>query len=262
MSGGLSFASRLSGVLTMMLVLGCGLAAGLNHLKFERMLLEQQARVLEILAGELGATLETSLALGVRLAGVPGAQALLERSRAAEPLIAALTVADADGVVLFDTDREALGSVLPRDRIAGLGATPAWRFAMGAEAGIGVEIINGFGQPEGAVLLRYGRRAVDARLGSALLAMVQAILLALAVAVPVGALALQLATRRTRQWFAATEAAMHPGAASTGLAAGLQAAIAEADAILTEAERSLEQLAVQLPPPEGEPATPAEGIAA
>ena len=253
MSGGLSFATRLSGVLAVMLLLGCGLAAGLNYLKFERMLLEQQARVLEILAGELGTTVENSLALGVRLAGVPGAQALLERSRAAEPLIGGLTIADADGVVLFDTDRQNLGTSLPKERFEALARQVSWRFRVGADYGIGAPIVNGFGQPEGAVLLRYDRRAVDERLAAALLAMVQATLLALAIAVPLGALALHIVTRRTRRWFAAVEEAMQPGAPPAPLAIGLQAAIGEADGVLRDAEARLEEIAAEVPeaPPEG-----------
>lgn len=252
MRGELSFATRLTGVLATMLLLGCGLAAGLNYLKFERMLLEQQARVLEILAGELGSTVENSLALGVRLAGVPGAQALLERSRAAEPLIAGLSIADADHVVLFDTDRQNMGTTLPRSQLAapgpaGSAQAGAWRFRDGPRYGIGTPIINGFGQTEGAILLRYERTAVDERLAAALLAMMQATLLALALAIPAGALGLHLVTRHTRRWFAAMQEAMQPGAAPVALAAGLQVAIADTDAVLTEAEAKLEQIAAQLP---------------
>lgn len=259
MTGGLSFASRLSGLLAIMLLLGCGLAAGLNYLKFERMLMEQQAKVLEILAGELGTTVENSLALGVRLAGVPGAQALLERARAAEPMIVGLTIADVDGVVLFDTDRQAIAGTLPGDRLAPAATADSWRFRDGQRYGIGAPIINGFGQPEGAVLLRYGRDLVDERLASALLAMVKATLLALAIAVPAGAIGIHLATRHTRRWFAAMEAAMQPGAIHAPLAAGLQSAIAQTDEVLTEAETRLERIAAQLseaPPEKLEAATP------
>ena len=82
MSRELSFSTRLTSLLATMLLLGCGLVVGLNYLKFERILLDQQARVLEIIAEELGRTVENSLALGVQLAGVPGAQSLLERELA------------------------------------------------------------------------------------------------------------------------------------------------------------------------------------
>lgn len=247
MTGSLSFATRLSGLLAAMLVVGCGLAASLNYLKFERMLLEQQARVLEILAGDLGDTVENGLALGVRLAGIPGGQALLERSRAAEPLIAGLSIIDAAGIVLFDTDRQNLNTTAHPAALAGQIETGPWRYRDGRRYGIGVPITNGFGQYEGAVLLGYERRAVDERLAAVLLSMVQATLLALAVAVPLGAIGIHLVTRRTRRWFAAMEAAMQPGAPPEPLAATLQGAIGEASAILAAAEHRLEAIASDMP---------------
>ena len=230
-----------------MLLLGCALVAGLNYLKFERILLDQQARVLEIFSGELGSTVENSLALGVQLGGVPGAQALLERSREAEKLIAGLTISDAGNIVLFDTDRQNIGRSLRQEQLAASGLAAPWRFRDGPHYGIGTPIINGYGVPEGAILLRYERTAVDERLGAAMLAMVQSIMLAVGICVPVGALALHLVTRQTRRWFAAMEEAMQPGAPRLELTAGLQAAIADTDVLLAKAEAQLEQIASQLP---------------
>lgn len=247
MSRELSFTTRLTGLVATMLVLGCGLVVGLNYLKFERILLEQQARVLEIFGGELGSTVENSLALGVQLAGVPGAQALLERSREAEKLIAGLTISDAGNVVLFDTDRQNIGRRLGPEQLAATGLTSPWRFRDGPRFGIGTPIINGYGVPEGAILLRFERTGVDERLGAAMLAMAQAIMLAVGICVPIGALVLHLVTRQTRRWFAAMEEAMQPGAPRLALTAGLQDAIADTDVLLTEAEAQLEQIASQLP---------------
>jgi hypothetical protein len=246
-TGSLSFATRLSGILAAMLLLGCGLAAGLNYLKFERILLEQQARVLEILARDLGDTVENSLALGVRLAGIPGGQALLERSRAAEPLIAGLTILDDSGVVLFDTDRQNLNAPAPRAALTARAGTGDWRWRDGPAYGIGVPIVNGFGQAEGALLLRYERRTIDERLASMLLSMAEATLLALALAVPAAAIGIHLVTRRTRRWFAAMEAAMQPGAKPEPLAAALQGAIGEASAVLAAAEHRLDAIASDIP---------------
>ena len=247
MSRELSFATRLTGLVATMLLLGCALVAGLNYLKFERILLDQQARVLEIFSGELGSTVENSLALGVQLAGVPGAQALLERSREAEKLIAGLTISDSGNVVLFDTDRQNIGRTLRQEQLAASGLTGPWRFRDGPRYGIGTPIINGYGVPEGAILLRYERAAVDERLGAAMVAMVQSTMLAVGICVPLGALALHLVTRRARRWFAAMEEAMLPGAPRLELTAGLQAAIADTDVLLTEAEAQLERIASQLP---------------
>lgn len=247
MTGSLSFVARLSALLAAMLVAGGILAAGLNYLKFERLLLEQQARVLEILAGELGVAVENGLQLGVQLAGVPGAQALLERSRATEPLIDGLRIVDSGGIILFDTDRQNLNTHAPDAALAGQASAGPWRFRDGARYGIGVPVINGFGQREGAILLSYDRDSVDERLTAVLLSMVGSTLLALTVALPAGTLGIYLATRRTRRWFAAMEAAMQPGAPPEPLAASLQGAVAEASGILSAAERRLETVAAETP---------------
>ncbi|MES2711236.1 MAG: hypothetical protein V4653_06610 [Pseudomonadota bacterium] len=238
MNGSLSFAARLATVLAGMLMLGCGLAVAMNVLKFERLLLEQQARVLEIVAGDLGETLENGLALGVRLATIPGAQALLERARSAEPLIAGLSVVDAHGAILFDTDRQRLGGTAPE--LARAGISGAWRFRDGARHNIGVPIVNGHGQSEGGLLLSYTRAAVDEQLVAALLAMISASLVALALAVPLSVIGVHVLTQQTRRWFARIEAAMQPNAAQEPCAVVLQAAIAEASAILEDAEQRLE----------------------
>lgn len=248
MTGSLSLSARLSGLLAAMLVLGSILAAGLNYLKFERLLLEQQARVLTILADELGVTLENALQLGVRLPGVPGAQALLERSRAAEPRIGGLSIVDAAGIVLFDTDRQNVNRPAAVAAMSGAGAPGgAWRYRDGDRYGIGTPVTNGFGQREGAILLSYDRRAVDARLTAVLLAMTEAILLALAIALPLGAVLIHLLTRPARRWFAAMEAAMRPGAPPDPLAASLQQAVAQADTVLGAAEARLDAIAADLP---------------
>lgn len=252
MSRELSFATRLTSLLATMLLLGCSLVLGLNYLKFERILLDQQARVLEIISEELGSTVENSLALGVQLAGVPGAQSLLERSREAEKLIAGLTISDIGHVVLFDTDRQNIGRTLRQDQLAGALAGP-WRFRDGPRYGIGTPIINAYGVPEGSILLSYERAAVDERLAATMLAMVQSIMLAVGISVPVAALGLHLVTRRTRRWFTAMEEAMQPGAPNLAMTADLQAAIADADALLTEAEAQLEKIASQLPDPAPQP---------
>jgi hypothetical protein len=149
--------------------------------------------------------------------------------------------------VLFDTDRQNIGRTLRQSQLVATGLTAPWRFREGSQYGIGTPIINGYGLAEGAILLRYERTAVDERLGAAMVAMVQSTMLAVGICVPLGALALHLVTRQTRRWFAAMEEAMLPGAPRLELTAGLQAAIADTDVLLTEAEAQLERIASQLP---------------
>jgi len=251
-SRGTSFASRLAVLVAAMLVVACALTAVLNYLKFEKLLLGQQARVLEIVASDLAEVFEHSMNLGVRLPGVPGAQALLERRRATDTLVDGLSVTDASGRILFDTDRQRIGEQVPPYLLPPPAVSEAWHVRRGDRNWIGVPIVNSFGQAEGALLLAYGRDAVDARLDAILLSMARAALIGLAVAIPLGSAAIFLAAGRARRWFAALGQAMAPDATQAGApaeAAEFRAAVAGVTEALAEAELRLEALAA-LPEPE------------
>jgi hypothetical protein len=245
MSRGGFLAARLATLVAAMLVIACATTAVLNYLKFERLLLVQQARVLEILASDLAEAFEYSMNLGVRLQGVPGAQALLERRRSTEALVDALSVIDASGRILFDTDRQNIGGQAP----PGLRPTAggAWHHSAGERNWVGLPIVNSFGQVEGALMVAYGRDAVDARLDAILLSMARAALIGLAVAIPLGAGAIFLAVGGARRWFAALgEATVPPREAQDPVpaqATEFRAAVAGTSAALAEAEQRLEALA-------------------
>lgn len=250
MSGGTSFASRLAVLMAAMLVLACALAAALNYAKFERLLLAQQTKVLTILAEDIAEALEQSMALGMRLAAVPGAQALIDRRRARERLIDGVRIADSRGEILFDTDRQRIGLVVAE--VVQRPGGGAWQASRPGMLLFGAPLMNSFGQQEGTVIVEYRRVELDARLEAILASMVQAALLAVFVAVPLGTVAIFLAARRARRWFAALETALDPRAAAPPPeAAAFRATIAAAEAELAAVERSLETLAAAAPPPAG-----------
>lgn len=246
MSRGGSFASRLAVLVAAMLVIACSLTAVLNYLKFEKLLLGQQARVLEIVASDLAEVFERSMNLGVRLPGVPGAQALLERRRSTDALVDGLSVTDASGRILFDTDRQRIGEQVPPYLLPPPADPGTWHVRRGSQNWIGVPIVNSFGQAEGALLLAYDRDMVDARLDAILLSMARAALIGLAMAIPFGSAAIFLAAGSARRWFAALGQAMAPEAAQEEVpaeAAEFRAAVAAATTALAEAELRLEGLA-------------------
>ncbi len=246
MSQGSSFASRLAVLVAAMLVIACALTAALNYLKFEKLLLGQQGRVLEIVATDLAEVFERSMNLGVRLPGVPGAQALLERRRSTDTLVGGLSVIDATGRILFDTDRQRIGEDVPPYLLPPATASGAWHVRRDGRYWIGVPIVNSFGQAEGALLLAYGREAVDARLDAILLSMARSALIGLAIAIPLGSVAIFLLARGTRRWFAALGQATALEARQEEIpveAAEFRAAVAGTTAALAEAELRLEALA-------------------
>ncbi|MFN7634847.1 MAG: hypothetical protein ACK5PI_09050, partial [Acetobacteraceae bacterium] len=92
---GSSFASRVALLLALLLAFACAVVGILNYLKFERLLLAQQARVLGIIATDTAEGFERGINLGVRLPGVPGGQALIDRAVLADPDLRRVLVADA-----------------------------------------------------------------------------------------------------------------------------------------------------------------------
>jgi hypothetical protein len=251
---GSSFASRVAILLAMLLALACGIVAILNYLKFEKLLVSQQSRVIEIIAADAAEAFERGINLGVRLQGVPGGQALLERALSRDPDLRRLSVVDARGRILFDTDRGRIGSetapaLLPPATASG--APRAWRASAQALAWIGVPIVNGFGQAEGALLVGHARTSVSARLDAIALAMLRPTLLVLAVAVPFVVAMTFLLARPVRRYFDSFGRTIareepEPGPLDPTLAA-LHAGLADTERLLAEAEQELEELVSLVP---------------
>ncbi|WP_198378219.1 hypothetical protein [Neoroseomonas rubea] len=238
---GSSFASRVALLLGLLLVLACGLVAVLNYLKFERLLVAQQARVLGIIAADAAEGFERGINLGVRLPGVPGGQALVERALASDADLHRALVADARGRILFDTERGRIGEDLPPALAAAAsGAIVAgWRAA---------PIVNGFGQTEGTLLLGHARDSIRARLDAIALGMLRPTLLVLGLAVPLVVLLTFLAARPVRRHFDAFgQVLARGGGAAPPAFAALDASLAETEALLDGAERDLEALVALAP---------------
>lgn len=240
-----SFASRLSITLSGLLVMACAVVTALNYFKFEKIIVAQQSRVLLVTAQDLAHTFERSINLGVRLGAVPGAQALLDGSWAADRTIRRLSVVDTAGVILFDTDRAAIGrprsEALPHAETTGGGQSMA-----GGLLWISTRIVNGFDQAEGTLLLAYDPAAAQPRLNAIALEIIRPTVLVLACGIPLAVLLSFLLTRATRRSFAAVERAMLglDAAGPEPIAAGtVRAAVARAERALETAERDIEAAA-------------------
>lgn len=242
---GSSFASRLAITLSAILVMACAVVTGLNYFKFEKILVAQQSRVLQVTAQDLADTFERSINLGVRLAGVPGAQGLIDGSWASDRMIRRLSVADALGVTLFDTDRAAIGRTVP-EALLRAGADGIAQISPGGLFWIAAPIVNGFGQTEGTLLLAYDRSAAQSRLNAIALEIIRPTTLVLAAVIPLAVLLIFLLTRSTRERFVAVERAMlgldaagpEPAAAGT-----IRAAVTQVELALETAERQIEAAA-------------------
>ena len=242
---GSSFASRLAITLSGILVMACAVVAALNYFKFERLLVAQQSRVLMVTAQDLSDTFERSINLGVRLMGVPGAQALLDSRWASDRTIRRLSVVDTAGVILFDTDRAAIGQTMP-DPLLRTGSDGSVRVSAMGLLWIAAPIVNGFQQTEGMLLLAYDRSVAHARLNAIALEIIRPTAVVLAVVIPLAVVLAFLITRPTRRRFLALERAML-GLKAAGpeppVAKAVRAAVSQAERTLEAAERDLEAAA-------------------
>lgn len=245
---GPSFATRIALLLSALTVLACVLVTALNTLKFERLLLAQHQRVFATIGADLVDTFERGMNIGVRLADVPGAQALLDRAFGRDDDVRRITVADAGGRILFDTERVRIGDT------ADAALLPTGSARQVARAGgidwIGMPMVNSFGQQEGSLLLGYGRAGIADRLTAIALAMARPGLAALLIGLPLAWLAIFLAARPTRLLFARLAGLLADGTApprGEPVLQSLHDAIHRHAATLDDAERQLEAIAARAP---------------
>lgn len=244
---GTSFASRVAILLALLLTLACAVVATLNYLKLEKLLLNQQSRVIEIVATDLAEAFERGVNLGVRLPGVPGGQALVERALTRDADIRRISVTDARGHILFDTDHARIGgdeqaailAMLPGDGRTGRAHAQGLTWT-------GVPIVNGFGQTEGMLLVGNARGTVSVRLNAIALAMLGPTLLVLAIAVPFVIAMTFVLAGPVRRYFGSFSRIIarepvrgHPAPVLAALDDGLGAT----ERLLSDAEVELEKLA-------------------
>ena len=243
-------------IIGLMIVLAAGLTVLLSQLKFRRVLEMQQTRIARILAENIAATFEKTIAPDLPLASVSGGQMLLYRCLAVDRSIARLAVADAAGRIVFDTDLRRLGEAAPPEWRAAMPVGAAERRDNGdATASVAAAIRDSFGHEQGRLVLLFRADGVAERLDAILLRMVETALFALGLALPLAALAVGLATRDTRAWFAALAgavvglvgAAPAAGTVTTTIAAELAAAVGHAGRALAAAEDELEALVAAVP---------------
>ncbi|MGE5504600.1 MAG: hypothetical protein ACM31L_09270 [Actinomycetota bacterium] len=100
---------------------------------------------------------EDSLNLGFALRQLRQIQDLLEREKVRDAQILAIEVYNADGEVLFDTDRGAIGMAVPRGWLEAVRGSPTQPFGEVEEDTlvVGLPLVNGLGKVEGGVVLRY-----------------------------------------------------------------------------------------------------------
>lgn len=118
---------------------------------------------LERVAGEIEAVVARSLAVGMAFPEIPTLPDVLDSEKSTETLITALDVIDAEGRVLYSTQRErARGDVGPAWRSAiARSRDRGWHASDGSDAAVGLPIRNAFGLVVGHVVVRYGLETLE-----------------------------------------------------------------------------------------------------
>ncbi len=100
---------------------------------------------------------EDRLALGFPLRQLRPVQDAIEREKADDSHIQDIEIFDAKGEILFDTDRGAIGSVVPEGWRAVSDSNGGQPFAVEDDESrlVGLPLVNSLGQVEGGVVLRY-----------------------------------------------------------------------------------------------------------
>lgn len=102
----------------------------------------------------LRGTIEANLTLGFPLAEIPVAQELIEREKLRDPRILLIDVFDANGTILFSTDRASVGEAASAELGAALKSPGApWRLDRRRSAQLGATILNDFDQPAGGIAI-------------------------------------------------------------------------------------------------------------
>jgi sensor histidine kinase regulating citrate/malate metabolism len=156
--------------LTLMVVLSAAVAllALLSFNKYQKALEELVEARYRFVLQDVAQTLELSLDLRIPLNELSSLQGVLERRRAANADMQYIEIFDAEGRILFSSDRSTIGDVLPEHWVqanlwAGEGA---WRRVDEDGFVLGLPLRTSFSQTIGGVVLAYAKAPIQEQLST------------------------------------------------------------------------------------------------
>lgn len=155
--------SRFIAVALVVCLFAIGMATFLNYFKYKSTLRQTvNTRMLEIGRG-IQTSVHSSLSLGMDFTELGTLTSLLEREKAADPLILTISVFDTSGRVLYSTDRSRLGIAVPDEWLAAATRTKErdWIVEEPREFVTGLVLKNNFNLVVGVLAMRYAREYVD-----------------------------------------------------------------------------------------------------
>lgn len=154
--------TRFIGVAIVVCLFAVGMATLLNYYKFKSTVEKVVRDRVLITASTIDNSVESSLGLGMGFAELTTLPSLMERERAADPLVTAIDVFDATGKILYSTVLERVGTSVPNAWIlAASRAKEEWWVTEPREFVAGVVERNNFNLTVGYLAIRYDRAYVD-----------------------------------------------------------------------------------------------------
>lgn len=165
-----SLARKVSVALVAILLFTQAIAVFLGSARFADVLSSLERSRTSFVAFTIKQKIEDRLNLGFALWQLRQVQDILELEKAREDQVLGIAVFDANGEVLFDTDRGSLGTRVPAPWLAPLadaGREPGRAFALREDdvQVVGMPLVNTLGKVEGAVALRTSAAALDQEMG-------------------------------------------------------------------------------------------------
>jgi hypothetical protein len=116
---------------------------------------------LERVSEEIAAVVTRNLAVGLALPEIASLPDFLDSQKSTEDLVKAIDVVDAEGRVLYSTQRKGASAETSWRSTIALSKDRPWHASEGIEAAVGEPIRNAFGMVVGHVVVRYSLESLD-----------------------------------------------------------------------------------------------------
>ncbi len=187
---------KITGTIVAVVVSALALTTTLNALRLEQTSQDLLAARLHGIAREVRSVAHRGLDVGLTLRTMTSLPDVLREYAAADPRISSITVHDCSGAVIAQAPvGRASGGATPWTRHPG---ATEWRDLDAPRAGLGLQILNSFGECAGGVAVAYDRESQTATLNEAVGTLIFNGLLAALAAVPAAVVTSRLLARRRR----------------------------------------------------------------
>jgi sensor histidine kinase regulating citrate/malate metabolism len=157
---------RIAATLVLVVAATIGLISLLAYNKFERGLMETASARYEFVLGDVKASIDASLTIGVELSQLANVQGMIDRELKTDADMLFIDVVDQRGRVIFSTDASNLGQSVPVAWTAGDGQSRLQRQDEDDATYMVQPLVNGLDERVGTVVLGYSRASMQAGLAA------------------------------------------------------------------------------------------------